>query len=384
MTTAGVVDPSPAVHAWRVREAAETEAPETTITASPAASTTSTSATFRFTASELGVTYQCALDTAAWSACNSGVTYSNLSVGEHTFQVRAIDAADNVEVEPASYTWLVVTGDGTPPIVLITDAPAINPDTGVADTDYARFEFEANEPVQGYKCSLDGAPYSNCTSPIEYHALSPMLHQFRVKATDVHGNVGVATMYEWETLDTTPPDTELLSWPSNPSGSSTARFEFKGTDNITVIEGEVQVLEFECRLNEGNWSACISPANLANVGPGLNTFEVRAVDNEGNIDPSPAGYAWTVLDGTPPQTTLTSTPPASTQDTNASFEFSSSESGSTFACSLDSAPFTPCTSGIAYSDLSVGSPLVPGRGDRFRRSRRRLARELRVDDPASA
>ena len=351
VTPGGIVDPSPAAHAWRVRAPSETEAPDTTLTATPPASTTNTSATFRFTASELGVSYQCSLDGAPFSNCNSGIVLNNLAVGEHTFQVRAIDAFDNVETEPASYTWLVVTGDGTPPIAIITNAP---PNNDPISNDVALFEFEANEPAT-FVCSLDGAPYAPCTSPIEYLNLSPMLHQFRVKATDQFGNVGVATMYEWETLDVTPPDTELLSWPSDPSGSSTARFEFAGTDNVTVIEGEVQLLEFECRLNEGAWFTCVSPANLINIQPGLTTFEVRAMDSEGNVDPSPAGYAWTVLDGTPPQTTLTSTPPASTMDTSASFEFSSSEAGSTFACSLDGADFAACDSGIAYSDLIVGS-----------------------------
>ena len=211
-----------------------------------------------------------------------------------------------------------------------------------------------------------------------------MLHQFRVKATDIHGNVGVATMYEWETIDTTPPDTQLLSWPSNPSGSSTARFEFTATDNITVVEGEVQQLEFECRLNDGNWFTCVSPANLINVGPGLNTFEVRALDAEGNVDPSPAGYAWTVLDGTPPQTTITSSPPAMTQDTSAAFQFSSSESGSTFACSLDSADVRSVRLRHRVQRPRRRHPLVPRRGHRLGRPRRRLARVLHVDDPASA
>ncbi len=354
----GIVDESPAVHAWRVRPPAETEEPDTTITAMPPATTTSSSATFRFTASELGTTYECSLDGSAFAACNSGITYPNLSVGEHTFRVRAIDAFDNVESEPASYTWVRTTGDGTPPIVLITDAPPINPDTGVVESDNARFEFEANEPVQGYLCSLDGAPYAGCTSPIEYLNLSPMLHQFRVKATDVFGNVGVATMYEWETIDVTPPDTQLIdgNLPTNPSGSSTARFEFTGTDNVTVIEGEVQVLEFECRLNGGNWTNCTSPANYANLQPGLNTFEVRAVDSEGNVDASPASYAWVILDGTPPETTIDSAPPASTQDTSASFQYSSNEGGSLFSCSLDGADFVECNLGsVSYTDLEVGA-----------------------------
>ena len=126
VTTGGIPDPSPAIHAWRMRPPNETEAPDTTITASPPLSTTSRSATFRFTASELGITFECALDAAAFSECNSGIVLTNLSVGEHTFQVRATDAFGNVDLEPASYTWLVVGGDGTPPVAIITNAPPNN------------------------------------------------------------------------------------------------------------------------------------------------------------------------------------------------------------------------------------------------------------------
>ena len=186
-----------------------------------------------------------------------------------------------------------------------------------------------------------------------------MLHQFRVKAKDIDGNMGVATMYEWETVDVTPPDTQLIDVPADANGSSTARFTFTGTDNVAVVEGEIQVLEYECRLNstdESDFVGCTSPADYINLEPGLNTFEVRAVDSEGNVDPSPATHAWTILDGTPPETTITLNPPSSTLDTSATFEFSSSETGSTFACSLDGADFVECNSGIVtYTDLVVGA-----------------------------
>ena len=103
----GIVDPSPAIHAWRVRPAAETDAPDTEFTGTPPVTTTNTTATFRFAASELGAEYTCSLDGAPFTACNSGITLTNLAVQEHMFEVLATDAAGNVELEPARYTWLV-------------------------------------------------------------------------------------------------------------------------------------------------------------------------------------------------------------------------------------------------------------------------------------
>lgn len=64
-----------------------------------------------------------------------------------------------------------------------------------------------------------------------------------------------------------------------------------------------------------------------------------------------------VLEGgtTLPETTIDSGPSGTTSSTAATFTFSSSVAGSTFACSLDSEPFTTCSSPRSYSGLSEGS-----------------------------
>ncbi len=47
-------------------------------------------------------------------------------------------------------------------------------------------------------------------------------------------------------------------------------------------------------------------------------------------------------------------PPAVTTDTSARFSFSSSESGSTFECSVDGGDFASCTPSTTYTDLQEG------------------------------
>jgi DNA-directed RNA polymerase specialized sigma24 family protein len=100
---AGTNDPSPAQRTWKV----DTDAPNTTITAGPKASTKSKSATFSFSASESGATFECRLDGGTWQACSSPRTYSGLHKGSHVFRVRAVDEAGNRDATPDAWSWKV-------------------------------------------------------------------------------------------------------------------------------------------------------------------------------------------------------------------------------------------------------------------------------------
>lgn len=81
--------------------------PDTIIDSGPPASTTSTSATFNFHATENGSTFECKLDAGSFAACSSPQVYSALAVGSHTFSVRAVDVAGNRDLTPASHTWTI-------------------------------------------------------------------------------------------------------------------------------------------------------------------------------------------------------------------------------------------------------------------------------------
>ena len=56
--------------------------------------------------------FECQLDAGPWVACTSPWSYTGLPNGSHTFRVRAIDAAGNVDdVTPATFTWVVNVAD---------------------------------------------------------------------------------------------------------------------------------------------------------------------------------------------------------------------------------------------------------------------------------
>jgi hypothetical protein len=80
--------------------------PNTVIRRGPAGATSSPEASFVFRSTELRSRFECKLDKARWTPCRSPKTYSTLKRGRHTFGVRAIDRAGNIDLSPATRTWI--------------------------------------------------------------------------------------------------------------------------------------------------------------------------------------------------------------------------------------------------------------------------------------
>jgi subtilisin family serine protease len=84
----------------------DTAPPLVSLLSTPPAVTTSTSASFVFSA-EAGARFQCKLDAASFAPCTSPTTYSGLTKGGHGFQLRAVDAAGNVSTVSAVTSTIV-------------------------------------------------------------------------------------------------------------------------------------------------------------------------------------------------------------------------------------------------------------------------------------
>jgi hypothetical protein len=277
---AGNTDATPAVRAWSV----DTTPPGSVIVDKPAASTQSTSATFVFAAGEQNVSFECSLDAAAFSACSSPKELTGLSAGEHTFRVRAIDSAGNVEPEPESHTWTVQVVDTTPP----TTSVNVVPEQLTTEPD-ASFEFVSNEAGATFECSLDGAAFTACTSPRDYTALSDGQHEFRARATDAAGNVDqTPASFTWR-IDTTAPQTTIGAGAPPATGTSkSATFNFSSSEQPST---------FECSLDGAAFAPCSSPQAYSNLSVGTHDFRVRATDEAENVDETPATHSWTITQG---------------------------------------------------------------------------------------
>jgi hypothetical protein len=85
--------------------------PETAIASGPSGPTASTSATFTFSGSspEGFVGFECNLDGNGFAPCSSPRSYTGLSQGQHTLEVRSKDRFGRVDPTPAGRSWTVDT-----------------------------------------------------------------------------------------------------------------------------------------------------------------------------------------------------------------------------------------------------------------------------------
>lgn len=313
-----------ATRTWTV----DTVAPDSTITAGPSGAVSSTSAQFSFTGTEVA-TFECSLDNAAFTSCTSPKSYAGLAQGAHAVRVRAVDAANNVDVTPATRTWTV---DTVAPTITIANGPLVNsPSTS------ATFTF-SSEPGATLDCKLDDQNYTPCSSPTSYTSLAEGTHTFLVRARDAAMNAG-STSRTW-TVDTVAPDTTITEGPSGAVNSATVQFGFSSTEPGT----------FQCSLDGAVFTACTGPRVLESLSQGEHTFAVRAVDDLGNGDATPATRTWTV-DATPPVITLSG--PGDTAADTATITVAASEPVA-LECQIDGGVVTACVSPVVYAGLAPG------------------------------
>lgn len=325
---------------------------ETTVSSGPALVTTSNSATFVFSSDDSDSTFECKLGTSSFESCTSSKTYSGLSDGSYTFEVRATNAA-GTDATPASYTWVVdTTSPGSP---TITSSPA-----SVTNSTAATFEFSGGADNSGgsgfakYQCKLDSGSFADCTSPQNLTGLTEGSHTVSVRSVDNAGNIGTATDYTWAVDLTSPGVPTIGAKPDAVTNSSSASFTFSGgADNA----GGSGFAKYQCKLDSGAYADCTSPKGFTELGDGAHTFLVRSVDSAGNAGDA-SEYTWTVDTTAPGSPSIDSKPDSSTNQTSASFTFSGGSDnagGSGFGkyeCKLNGGSFAECTSPKEYSGLA--------------------------------
>ena len=263
--------------------------PNTTITTNPSDPTNLVDAQFTFTSTEAGSTFQCSLDAVAFAACTTPVDYAGLVEGNHTFEVRATDAAGNMDATPASFDWDI---DLTPPDTTITDSPA-DP-TNLTD---ASFQFTSSEAGSTFQCSIDSGALTDCTSPDDYAGLAAGNHSFEVTATDAAGNADpTPATFDW-TIDLTAPvvtvPASIIVNTAGPGGVAASHPSIQAFLGAATATDNV----------DGDLTANITNDALATFPVGMTTVTFSVTDAAGNTGSNTSTVEIRIVDSTAPDTT---------------------------------------------------------------------------------
>lgn len=243
------------------------------ITGAPPTATDDSTPTIAFSVDDAGATVSCRVDTGDAAPCSSPYTTGELADGEHTVTVTAVDAAGNSGSASASFRV-----DSTPPVVEITSAPTTPAPGPTEDVAFSVEDAGATTTT----CQLDDGPAEPCSSPWETPELSEGRHTVTVTATDPAGNSGSDSVTFGVSF--APPETTMTSGPSGTMHEASATFSFTSSKPGST---------FECRLDGADCGSCTSPRTVSGYSEGTHTFEVRATDIGGGVDPTPASRAFT-------------------------------------------------------------------------------------------
>jgi len=242
------------------------------------------------------------------------------------------------------------TPDTTPPQTTIDSGPS-----GPVSSTTATFAFSSSESGSTFACSLDGATATACTSPTSYAGLADGAHAFAVAATDSSGNADLTpATRSWtvntNVVDTTPPSVSLTAPAAGVALKGNVALAAMASDNVAVAR-----VEFRAGgtvVGTDTTSPYTATWDSTGTRDGSVTITATAFDTSG-LSAQDAHVV--TVDTVAPETTIDGGPSGTVTSASATFFFSSSEAGSTFACSLDAATASACTSPSTYNGLANGA-----------------------------
>ncbi|QAY65384.1 immunoglobulin-like domain-containing protein [Paenibacillus protaetiae] len=253
------------------------QAPDTSIISAPPSVSNNSSPAFTFGSDQEEVTYEYSLDGETYLPNESNaVTLSDLPDGEYTLYVRAVNAAGDADETPASYSWTI---DTVKPVITLNGNSTITLVQGTAFTDPGAAASD------NYDGDLTDAIVVSGTADVT----EPGTYTLDYNVSDAAGNAAdqvtrtviVQSAEEPEALDTT-----IASKPASVTNATSAAFTFSSNN---------EQASFEYSLDGDSYSAAESGAiTLSDLSDGEYTLYVRAVDEDGNVDETPASYTWTI------------------------------------------------------------------------------------------
>jgi hypothetical protein len=210
---------------------------------------------------------------------------TSLAEGPHTVKATATDRAGNVSPDSNTNTFSV---DATLPEAPVVTSPANNSvtnDNTPTITGTAPPNVTVTVTLEGNVLGTTTSDASGNWSLTPTTPLPDATYAIVATTTDSRGNTSLPSTPVRFTVDTTAPDTEIVSGPSEQTSKRTATFDF-GSSEAGVT--------YECRLDGGTFAPCEDPSTYADLALGEHTLEVRARDAMGNVDATPASFTWNI------------------------------------------------------------------------------------------
>ena len=156
-----------------------------------------------------------------------------------------------------------------------------------------------------YNITMQKMPVSPHYVPSHFYNSSYTMlgiYKFYIWANDTSGNSNISSLYTFNiTNDVTPPETYILNGPSGTIYYNDVTFEWTGTDDYTPTSN--LLYSYKLEGYDVSWSGWTNETTKTylNLPNGSYNFMVRAKDEAGNIDPTPANRSFKVkTDTTPP------------------------------------------------------------------------------------
>lgn len=278
--------------------------------------------------------FQCSLDGGAFENCASGDTFTGLSDGAHTIDVRFTPEGTSqmlsfqLRFTIASVT--TVTPAPTPTEIRASGSATVSGNS-------VNLTLTSNFPG-AFECSLDGGSFQPCSTGTTYTGLSVGDHMIVIRFTP-SGSSQSSTLNPALTFTIAPTPTPA------PELTLDVRVTIAGT-KLTVDYSISESATCTCQLNSGTPVACNPGHMYNNVAPGDHTVTVacstgstmisKSVDVSVSEEEAFVITGWYQVSGNDVQVFFNSTLPAR------------------FKCKLDNGRNVNCVSGHTYMDLSAG------------------------------
>jgi RHS repeat-associated protein len=352
-----------------------TEAATTTNLASPPQATISTGSrnavppnvAFSFSSSGTAWFLECSLDNAAFTACTSPQLPNALSLGAHSFRVRAVGPT-GTDGTPAERIFEVVSPTNaiakTPlrDVLQRQEYPITTSTFSKPSWSTERGSIRKSSAFDGWGASeKDAAAYWNV-------APSSSSGQGAASVATVLGKAGLTYTGERAALWLHMPS------PSSQKSGYEARFE-KEAGGVKAeiskwVSGTRTVLASKSGLSLAigdnlAFTEAGGRLTLWSGAPGSETAAVSAFDTTYSsgyvgmeaqgVSPKQHHFRAGILDTVPPDTTLMSGPTGKVSNEDVSFTFNAAGEVASYECSIDGGSFAPCSSPKKYAGLADGS-----------------------------